>query len=177
MHADKTALYGLTMEAIQIPARTDANEDWHKGATHWHVTLRSDTGQMTVQYSMGSAHRRFVTKPRFGSGWTPGANSDPARGARVPQGYGRTVHEAHLLAECTEPIPPTLRDVLSCLRSDAQTVEHGQTFEEWCEDLGYDTDSRRAHRSYGECIQSRHRLMSMIGIGRWDAFMSDESLV
>lgn len=41
------------------------------------------------------------------------------------------------------PIPPTAYDVLTCL-----TKYDPGTFEEFCSDFGYDTDSRRAERTY-----------------------------
>lgn len=42
--------------------------------------------------------------------------------------------------------PPTAEEVLECLRSDACT--DGDTFEEFCFSLGYDSDSRRAKKTY-----------------------------
>lgn len=43
---------------------------------------------------------------------------------------------------------PTAADVLSSLISDAETVEHATTFEEWANELGYDIDSRKAEQTY-----------------------------
>lgn len=47
---------------------------------------------------------------------------------------------------------PDLTDVLSCLLSDAQYAEYD--FEEFCGDMGYDTDSRRAERIHDACEQA-----------------------
>jgi len=59
---------------------------------------------------------------------------------------------------------PTAADVLSCLCSDARGGE--STFEEFCSDFGYDTDSRKAERLYRECERSAKRVRQFLG----DAF-------
>ncbi len=45
---------------------------------------------------------------------------------------------------------PTAADVVSSLCSDAHTVD-GQSFEDFCSDFGYDTDSRKAESIYKAC--------------------------
>lgn len=42
---------------------------------------------------------------------------------------------------------PKPAEVLDCLLSDASSVE-GVDFEDWCDELGFDRDSRRAERIY-----------------------------
>ena len=44
--------------------------------------------------------------------------------------------------------PPELADVLDCLASDAAGFENDQDFEEWANEYGYDTDSRKAETIY-----------------------------
>ncbi|MHC4429759.1 MAG: hypothetical protein ACYS0D_14330 [Planctomycetota bacterium] len=53
---------------------------------------------------------------------------------------------------------PTAADVLSCLVSDAASVEYEDSFEAWAESLGYDTDSRKAERTYKACTRIRDRV-------------------
>src|SRR4051812_7060666 len=43
---------------------------------------------------------------------------------------------------------PEVQDVLDCLASDAAGYEGARSFEEWCGDYGYDTDSRKAEQTY-----------------------------
>lgn len=50
-------------------------------------------------------------------------------------------------------LTPTAASVLYCLFSDASLGE--QTFDDFCSNLGYDTDSRKAFDSYLEC-QAMH---------------------
>jgi hypothetical protein len=53
---------------------------------------------------------------------------------------------------------PDAEMVLDCLASDAATVENARSFDEWCSELGYDTDSRKAERDYKLTIRQTRRL-------------------
>lgn len=55
---------------------------------------------------------------------------------------------------------PTVADVLNCIQSD-NTGE--QTFEEWCGDLGYDTDSRRALATFQACVDQERKATRFLG--------------
>lgn len=57
---------------------------------------------------------------------------------------------------------PELVDVLYCLVSDSSVLECSG-FEEWSDDLGFDTDSRKAEKIYKECIKIGLKLNSIIG--------------
>lgn len=54
---------------------------------------------------------------------------------------------------------PELADVMSCLLFDADAAD--QTFDDWCADFGYDTDSRKAFATYDACAQTARGLNSM----------------
>ena len=43
---------------------------------------------------------------------------------------------------------PSAADVLDCLASDAAGYESAGSFEDWASEYGYDTDSRKAERTY-----------------------------
>lgn len=47
-------------------------------------------------------------------------------------------------------MPPCAMDVLYCIWADNP---HNATFECWCDEFGYDTDSRKAEKAYNACIQ------------------------
>lgn len=63
---------------------------------------------------------------------------------------GKQEHTGYYSQGSAHTVIPTLTDVLSCLLSDAQYGEYD--FDEFCDDLGYDTDSRRAERIHRACI-------------------------
>lgn len=55
---------------------------------------------------------------------------------------------------------PNIADVLRSLHSDSRMTE-GQTFESWAQDLGFDTDSRRAETMFRECVKLNSEMRSM----------------
>lgn len=55
---------------------------------------------------------------------------------------------------------PKVADVLDCLCSDATCPD---TFEDFCSEYGYDTDSRRAERTFQACLKSRDDLREFLG--------------
>lgn len=59
--------------------------------------------------------------------------------------------------------PPTLLEILDCLASDAAGLANADDFESWCADYGYDTDSRRAERTYKAVQRSAASLERVIG--------------
>lgn len=60
-----------------------------------------------------------------------------------------------------EAAPPCVADVVSCLVSEAQSGD--QTFEDFASDMGLDTDSRRAHKTWLACVDTRIRLRNLLG--------------
>lgn len=61
---------------------------------------------------------------------------------------------------------PDAADVLECLALDASGFENARGFEDWCNDYGYDTDSRSADRTYRQVEQQTAKLCKLLG----DAF-------
>lgn len=47
-------------------------------------------------------------------------------------------------------VPPSAMDILYCVRLDNPRDE---SFENWCMEYGYDTDSRKAEKMYRACIE------------------------
>lgn len=54
------------------------------------------------------------------------------------------------------PKKPTLDDVLYCLVSDAEAGE--MSFDEWCDNFGYDNDSRKALAMYLQCQENAKKI-------------------
>lgn len=60
--------------------------------------------------------------------------------------------------------PPTVEEVLQCLSQDAYYIDDsGSTFEDFCHELGYDTDSRKAEKIYKAVVRQTHKLKSFLG--------------
>lgn len=56
---------------------------------------------------------------------------------------------------------PVAEAVLYCLVCDASALD--QTFEEWCSDLDFDVDSRKAERTYKACRRNGRTLRKLLG--------------
>lgn len=54
---------------------------------------------------------------------------------------------------------PKIADVLHCLLVDATAIDY--SFEDWCGEFGYDTDSRKAFQMYETCVQTGLTLRRM----------------
>jgi hypothetical protein len=57
--------------------------------------------------------------------------------------------------------PPELVEVLDCLASDAQGSD--QSFEGWCAEYGYDSDSRKTFTLYRRIGRQANRLKALCG--------------
>lgn len=59
--------------------------------------------------------------------------------------------------------PPTAEEVLDCLASDAASVENSPELQDWCSDLGYDPDSRKAEQIYNVIVAQAVKLKRLMG--------------
>lgn len=58
-------------------------------------------------------------------------------------GYGQGALEAYI-------VPPSAMDILYSVQVENP---HDETFETWCDEFGYDPDSRKAEKVYNACVQ------------------------
>ena len=68
---------------------------------------------------------------------------------------------------------PKVDDVLDCLSRDSNSIANETTFEEWCGDLGYDLDSRRAERGFKACEKQAQKLEHFLGAGLFQELLFD----
>ena len=65
--------------------------------------------------------------------------------------------------------PPKLEDVLECLAGDAASGM--LTFEEFCENFGYNSDSIRDHKTWEKCRETNRQLQNLFGLETFAKFM------
>jgi len=118
------------------------------------ITHRPSGQTFETEYSQGPGIRRWkVTSLSSAYGnWRP-RRGQPANVTRRLKDCPQNRQILDEFAKITEPIPPELHNVLESLASDAMCVWDGETFEDFCHDLGYDADSRTAERVYHACIE------------------------
>lgn len=71
------------------------------------------------------------------------------------------------------PIPPTLEEVLDCLASDAAGYENAPLFEDWAGEYGYDTDSRKAEKTFRTVQEQAARLKKFLGPALYNELLYD----
>ena len=122
---------------------------------HWLVLFRPPNGGATetVDYYTGLGHRKSLAE-RLRKRHKNILASDPGdwEDLKAYRGY---------VESDTRPVAPKLDDVLHSLSMDASAF--GMSFEDWAEELGYDTDSRLAFATYEECQKSAKRLIRITG--------------
>lgn len=62
-----------------------------------------------------------------------------------------------------QPKPPAAADVISCLLIDLSTVDNCDSFEEFCDELGYDSDSREAERIWRKLEHEAPKIRAFFG--------------
>ena len=67
---------------------------------------------------------------------------------------------------------PTLESVLNCLISDSTC---GETFQEFCDNLGYDNDSRKAEKTFNTILKQTSKLKKLLD-NNFNDFASCEQL-
>ena len=166
---------GLTVDVVHVGLNTDPApkprndgttqygmkpQDWHHD--EFRVTLRRGNSTIVTTYKAGIGNR----KPSKLMGYSrPERHKTNSRLFWVGGPGGKYLTEFQMAeARYTVPVPPTVDEVLQCLLIDASCVENsGGTFEEFCQELGYDEDSRRAEAVYNACLQTAVQLRSLLG--------------
>ena len=111
---------------------------------------------LETDFSFGIGHvdlkKVKVPPSTFLPGWSNEETSFLAAWQRQPHAEFK---DKALQARVTErlarlqKLAPTLPGVLSSLLMESDA--HGQTFEDWCGEFGYDTDSRSAEETFRAC--------------------------
>jgi len=67
--------------------------------------------------------------------------------------------------------PAEANEVLNSLALDSSGVENASGFADWCGEYGYDTDSRKAHKTYKICERQMERLLKFLGTEAYDELL------
>jgi hypothetical protein len=105
----------------------------------WFVTFTGKGGnKQESEYHTGLGHRKCVALRHYGwSNYT-------------------SVQRKRWVNENELPVSPFACAVLYCLLSDMSCAN--DTFEDWCGNVGYDTDSRKALQTYLSCQENGTKL-------------------
>jgi len=166
------ARHGVIMESSPpLPGDPNMHDDaWAKlsKAQHYQVMFSPGEGPSTFFSVGGGIVDAFALK----------AAKKAHRGYQWKGLSPRCIAYDELLAPFRLKYRPDCVDVLNSLKMDMPTCD--QSFEEWCFDLGMDTDSRKALATYLVCQKSARDLRNWIsrqfGAGAWADFLDCENL-
>lgn len=68
---------------------------------------------------------------------------------------------------------PGLDSVLDCLASDASSVDNSRDFVDWCAELGYSEDSRKAERTFKTIKRQSLKLHRFLGDSAYHTLLFD----
>jgi hypothetical protein len=146
---------GISSEFIPHSKSRNAKE---AKCLNWKVTLSVKGREvLTTDYSAGVAHC-----PSYSDQWNNMCIS----------AQEKVEHECemgtnwHVYPTSRKPILPKMADVLSSLVTDASAINAG-SFEEWCSEMGADSDSRKAEATYTACLKiglQMQRAFGMVGM-------------
>lgn len=127
---------------------------------NWKVTIKSPSGSIETDYMQGIGHlpaRMYhpISRPTQEDYATVKYACENGRKCSYSWGlYSIFGYKESLTM-------PKLRDVLYCLLLDAEAIEYD--FQDWCDNCGYDEDSRKAESMYQECLQLGLKLRKVLG--------------
>ena len=127
------------------------------GVTVWSVTIVNDKSSLTTEYTMGSAYR--ISTVSDTCIWK-NRKTVYRKNERLPCVYGGlSIHEASVRNRSV-PEKPELEGVLYCLVMDA-VFSSTSSFEEFCDNSGFDSDSVKAKETFEACQKTHYRLLKM----------------
>jgi hypothetical protein len=141
-----------TLESIGVTSQATllgyVCEDHKKGGwSHfaWQVTLKRGTiDGYTTSYRTGIGHAKPLPKPTV-------FRPDLCESDRVRAWFNKP----------GTAIPPTVADVVASCLSDSNSA--ADTFEDFCDSLDYDTDSRKALETYLQCQAIGKHMRRLLG--------------
>jgi hypothetical protein len=164
------ACYGLTLSAVSIPRRSDGS-DWNRDALHFACEIRSGTGATvwTGVYSIGSAWPLAWAKEQHKAGFGP-IGSAVRFLASLPNHGSVAAAEslATIRAAFMEAAPLKLSEILESLQMD---MPRGEYFPDWCENLGFDSESRKALATYESCVAIETGFRAALGYTALSRFL------
>jgi hypothetical protein len=129
---------------------------------------------MTTIQSFVATYRVRMSQPEWIDHNPQMTEDDWSRGAshyKLTLKCGRRQMTTYFSMGSAHTSEPQLADVLDCLASDAAGVENAQSFENWCAEYGYDTDSRKAEKTFKICERQAENLKRLLGDDAFDQLL------
>lgn len=143
-----------------VPSTYDPRDKESFQGIKWKYTVATDIGSFSGEYTQGIGHlpKAWGLVPQNGRF---SISQLQALNDTLRSGYRYRI-ETTVRKPTNQRIPePAADDLLYCLFSDADALNY--TFDEWADNYGYDTDSRKAEAIYNACRQVGLDLLRVLG--------------
>lgn len=145
--------YGASFRAMFVPQKFSRNANSPHKSLNWRCVIERKGKRYVTDYMQGVGHIPAPThKTNHLRQWSVGEQEMMASNEGKYYATNSTFITASL------PVPKFF-DVFQSLMMDASTAN--DTFPDWCDNLGYDSDSREAERIYNECLKVNMALQDM----------------
>lgn len=168
---DLLAELGLTVDAVFIPWSQSRNTKEKQPSLNWCVTLKKDGHPVLLtDYMAGSAYcpaySNRTLKRVHGSN-----SSDFALAIRQECETGREWKQyGH-----GKPILPDTKQVIASLLLDASSILNSAGLEDWCNEFGYDADSRKARKMFDTCMAHALAFRAAVGADKFQELQESVS--
>lgn len=175
----------IDMDILIIPARSDGF--MNDSAVHFHVTLTTGGNLIkSFYYSCGALCFDAAIKRNWNSvkrvdknnhGHGPIIKSYPEftrlAGAKLTErgqeAFNGIAREA---ARIMGQKALNVEDVLNSLAMDSMGAD--ESFSDWADNYGYDTDSIKAKKIYDSCVETMHALKNSLGYAKFNELLECE---
>jgi len=155
----------LNMASKRVENNPNFSADNNKEMLHFAVIITGSNKTRPNMSTYWSCGTRFVEI------W---AKSKPAPGEKLNMNRvrsrnmfkdtpPRTLAHKNAIKYASQFFRPCLADVLDSLASDASTLYQFQSFADWADELGYDSDSISAHKTWRAVQDNTSNLAKCIG--------------
>lgn len=155
------AQHGVTMSATFVPQSASRHSQEKDRTLNWRIAFKrvSNGASFAIDYSQGVGHIPKII----------GKSYPMEMQAREWEASEKGRYQARANSSfATKPLPPpSAANILYCITSDASCID--DTFEDFCANLGYDTDSRKAEAIYNACRAQTRDAQRVLGRDLLDA--------
>lgn len=168
---------GITLESVELaerPDRVGSDDDWNDTAYHFKVTIKHGNATHELFYSMGCGHSTYKARKGRSIYAQRNGHGFGVRQWEIDQ-YKKSSHKnaSIWIVKNTKPKAPDVASVVDSLRCDSDVLNYS-TFEDWADCFGYETDSRKAEKTYQACIQSAVQVRALFGPSLFEELLNCE---
>lgn len=164
---------GLTVSAKFVPFSQSRSKDQKDCNLNWKVTLqRNGRDIITTDYSAGQGHcPSYKSPPKFSTGKVDQYLQRRRITDECENGKkSRLTGSGSRFALGGAPILPDECDVIYALVSDSDVLNYSG-FADWCDSLGYDSDSVRARATYDDCLSIALNVKQAFTASEWESLV------